>query len=104
MSKKKSVPLVNVIVWAVLVAIVTTALLFGFVFEQPCNGIDQIYFYCRVHPMGFFDWVGLVSVLGGLVYNFILWILMHDTTEDRRWMNWVGMAAVAIGFILMWAL
>jgi hypothetical protein len=44
-----------------LIALIVTAFIFWI--PQECNGIDNEFLYCRVHPFGLFDFIGYVLFL-----------------------------------------
>lgn len=88
---EKDTPLETILKLVVLGVIVGVFTYMAFINEQPCDAIDKVNFWCRVHPMKIFDWIGAIGFYAGA-------LLISGLTKIRIWNN-VG--SVATNFI--WA-
>ena len=98
-SEKGAWTVVRVIVG--LAAILFT--LFGFIIKQPCD-IDQIYLWCRLHPMSVFDYIGIILFYAGCFMLTGLWKNMFTLWEEEntaKW-NWIIFFGTVAGVILIW--
>ena len=93
-----------VVIGATIIAIVFT--LYGFVIEQPCNGIDVSSLYCALHPFSGWDVLGCLLVYGGFLFITGLWALVAGNIllpVGSTWPNYVAFAAMALGCALIFA-
>jgi hypothetical protein len=88
------------------IAIAVIATLYLFVFKQDCSGIDQIYMYCRIHPMGFFDVIGLILFYSSCFWLSSLWKFLVKDDDQDPWQTVTKIAWVAgpVGFLLIYGL
>lgn len=94
---------VQKIVWGVLALVVLAFTLFAFVIKQDCD-IDKVYLWCRVHPLGFFDILGIVIFYGSAVFmSGILPIQLVNEENTTRW-NYVMFAVMFLAFVMIWNL
>jgi hypothetical protein len=93
-----------VIAFMALVTIVFT--LFGFVIEQPCNGIDKDSLYCALHPISFINLIGVIMFYAGFVFISGVWALKKGgilLPVGSVWPNFAGFALFVLGAILIFA-
>lgn len=77
--------------------------LFAFVIKQPCD-IDKVYLWCRVHPLSFFDVIGLIGFYGGAVIISGATPLKLFNPENSVQWNLIWFAVMALSIILIWNL
>ncbi len=97
----KNVPVLNLAVTAFLFLICIVVTTTGFIVPQECD-LDNIYLWCRTHPVKFSDILGLILLWAGSAFNAYFWIAKRDGFEDRTWVNYAGIVAAGLGLILMW--
>ena len=88
----------------VLCVVLFTA--YGFLIPQVCD-IDQVYLWCRLHPISFFDLVGLVLFYAGaLVLSGIPLVEKLELFNDENSSKWnvIAFAGMVLGIILIWNL
>lgn len=103
--KKRSIP--QLLTYVLLLLVVPTLfILFGFVLEQPCDGIDNIYLYCRVHPFNFFDLIGTILFLFGCFWLSGVWTEFVKDDQDERLakVKWYALLGAVFGMVLLWNL
>lgn len=93
-----------VIIGSAVIAVLFT--LYGFVFKQPCNGIDVSSLYCALHPFSGWDVLGCILVYGGFLFITGLWALVAGNVllpVGSVWPNYAAFAAMALGMVLIFA-
>lgn len=99
--------------WFVRALVVLITFLFihyGFVEESNCNGIDQEFLYCALHPFTWKDWVGcILFFIGVLVFSGVLGLILrpffgeiYNPTGSSMW-NTITFAGVVLGVVLIFA-
>ena len=80
---------------------------FGYVFEQPCNGLDNSTLWCALHPVKWWNIIGVILVeisfaliLG--IYSLFLGVFYADKGEYNGFIA-LSVALFATGGILMFA-
>lgn len=85
-----------------VLAILVVALLFAYVWEQPCGAIDKEFFYCNFHPTTGWDIAGtILFILGGIGLSGI-WVLVTGTIdqEEGKPLMWGSFIAALGGGLL----
>lgn len=77
---------------------------YAFFIPQECD-IDAVYLWCRLHPLSFFDLVGLVLfyscclVLSGL--PFVANLELFNEENSSTW-NLAAFVGGVLGIVLIW--
>lgn len=82
-------------------AIAIFFIVFGFFVKQDCD-IDRVYLWCRLHPLSFFDIIGVIMFLAGCfllsgVYKF--W----NPENSVKW-NLIWFALMFLSVVIIWNL
>lgn len=104
MSNKK-IPAFNALVSAIAVIIFAVVLFTTFIIPPVPgyvpNGIDKEFFWDYVHPTGFADILGISLAFAGTAFYCLIALIYHDDAGDRLLVNYGGIAAAILGYIIM---
>lgn len=78
--------------------------IFGFFVPAECDGIDNVYLYCRLHPFTLGDFLGCVLFYGGAFLLSGVWTKLfnlHENVGSTSW-NWLFFVLLAGGVITIW--
>lgn len=103
MKKENKTGLIIQTVIVLAIASVFTA--FAFFLPQQCD-IDKIYLWCRLHPMGALDVIGLILFYAGCAFLAGLpkWLGFElGSPTGSAALNLGAFAGMVTGAILMWA-
>lgn len=88
---------------AILAIIVLVFTIMAFFVKQPCD-IDRVYLWCRLHPMSFFDIIGLLMFYGGaLIISGLLPVKLYNEENSVKW-NLLWFVLMAGSVIIIWNL
>lgn len=93
--------IIKLLLLGVIVAVATYKIFFDY---QACNGLDAVNFYCKVHPMKFFDIVGcIIFYFGVVIISGITPIRFWNAIGSVAW-NLIWAAAMLISLLMMYFL
>ena len=78
---------------------------YGYVFEQPCNGIDNSTLWCALHPVKWYNFIGVAFVEAAAalilgIYSIFLGVFYADKGEYNGFVAYTLLLAV-LGGVLM---
>jgi hypothetical protein len=77
----------------------------GYIFEQPCNGIDNSTLWCALHPVKWWNIIGVLFVEVAMaliigVYSLVLGVFYADKGEYNGYVGLTIGLALAGGILM----
>ena len=105
MNKNDDPVWVNVVRVAAFAVLSFVLIGYGYVFEQPCNGIDNSTLWCALHPVKWYNFIGVAFVEVAMaliigVWSLILGVFYADKGEYNGYVVLTIALALAGGVLM----